>query len=217
MAVGESPDQERARLAERLAELDRASAAAKARESGLNQSSIGPLTIGLAIIAGCVAIGLLARCGVNDNPQLNQPSAQQSSQESEAPPKVPLHLEGLKPIELSTLVMDAMPPEGAQTLNDSGLSRLPLIWENISPFNSVMTAYARVRVNGRIATVNSGGTKEELPWVVTWASIGDLDSHLGPQVLDISNALCTKSQYSNCSFLPEEAFREPARRIWTGC
>jgi len=129
-------------------------------------------------------------------------------------PIEPAALSTFKAVELSTLVLDAMPPANSSGLTWAHMLDAPILWvtdgySSTESGEEIRDGKVRVRVNGRISTVLSK-TTEEVPWTVELSST--TNPNFGPQDIAImaggnNGDQCFGSLYSNCTFTPEEAFK----------
>jgi hypothetical protein len=126
---------------------------------------------------------------------------------------VPDSLSKLKPVELSALVLDAMPTIDSTTLGWDQMLSAPIQWitdgvKTTEIGAEIREGKARVRVHGRVSTVLKQ-TEEELPWTIEMDST--INEKFGPQEITIQpgnldGGQCFGSLYSNCTFTPNEAF-----------
>jgi hypothetical protein len=120
-----------------------------------------------------------------DQPASDSQTASLSS--AAAPPQPDPSVANLKAIELSTLVLDAMPPEGTMTLGRALLSNDPISWIGD---DNIAVGGARIHVGGTIAASYATQPPKEAEWTVTIANSNDTKFH-GLRVIDINPGPCS--------------------------
>jgi hypothetical protein len=138
-----------------------------------------------------------------DQPASDSQTASLSS--AAAPPQPDPSVANLKPIELSTLVLDAMPPEGTTTLDRALLSNDPISWIGD---DNIAVGGARIHVGGTIAASYATQPPKEAEWTVTIANSNDTTFH-GLRVIDINPGPCSNDTDKNCTYTADQAFAAP--------
>lgn len=129
----------------------------------------------------------------------------------------------LQPIELTTLIADALPPAGSKSLTWDHMQEAPIHWltdgvSGTANGGSQREGLARVRVGGRVVT-KLRRTRVEVPWTVDLRTDGN--AKFGPTEVEIQPGApddpCFGTLFSNCSWRPEVILNRSALQAHLVC
>jgi len=156
-----------------------------------------------ARFAALLVLSGLGACN-QDSAQPNVAAASSATQSSHAAPVVEPTIADLKPIELSAVVLDAMPPDGTTTLDRGALMNDPISWIGD---DSLWVGGARIRVGGTAAISYSTDPPKEIEWTISVGKNNETPK-LDASVILINVGICSADE-KDCTFSAEQAFSAP--------
>ena len=153
--------------------------------------------LGLFLLSA-LAMASLSACD-QDGAQPKTASAEQVA------PQVEPTVANLSPIELSAVVLDAMPPEGTATLDRGGLVNDPIAWIGDE---SLWVGGARIRIGGTRAISNRSGVPKEVEWTISVGKSNEVPN-LDSSVIMINVGPCTNDTDHDCAYSADQAFSAP--------
>jgi hypothetical protein len=130
-----------------------------------------------------------------------------------AAPQVDASIANLNPIELSAVVLDAMPPEGTTALDRGGLVNDPIAWIGDE---SLWVGGVRIRVGGTTAISNRSGQLKEYGWTISVGKSNEVPT-LDTRVIQIDVGPCSNDTDKDCTFSADQAFASPGVKAVALC
>jgi hypothetical protein len=169
-------------------------------------ASVGRVRTAKLWLLAALVMGSLSACD-QDNAQPKTVSA------AHAEPQVEPTVANLNPIELSAVILDAMPPEGTTALDRGALVNDPIAWIGDE---SLWVGGARIRVGGTRAISYSTEPPKEIEWTISVGKSNEIPK-LDSSVILINVGPCSNDTDKDCTFSADQAFASPGVKAVALC